>query len=274
MKEGDWVVVPLDGGLFSVYRLLTDRPLIPAELDTARLPATSGEDERIWVGDDGLLCEGDNAVDLGFFREVEPIAVNIERSKYADAALTARMKARNTTLNIGNIKSSVERAIAGKKADSPINLYKDIINDSAQKVLNRIQKKLNPDKFERLIKWYFEHIGATNAFILPKNEPNKSGDADILAYFKPLRTTIYVQAKHHKGEAGGEAVEQITEYIGQKQGPQDETGTQIGWVISSADKYSEEAIKNARENNIELINGLEFATMLLEAGIADLDLGD
>ena len=280
MKKDDRVVVPLQGGLFSVYKLLTNQPLIPAELDADLLRKIGGDGKPIRVNDDGHLCEGDNAniIDLGFFREVEPIAVNIERSKYADASLISRMKARQTTLEISDLKCSVERAIEGEKNNSPINLYADIISDSAPKVLESIKNDLYPKKFERLIEWYFERIGATNASILPQKEPGKSGDADILAYFKPLRTTIYVQAKHFKGEAGGWAVEQITKYIAyiidQKQESQDETGTQIGWVISSADEYSEEAIKNARENNIELIDGLEFATMLLEAGIADLNLDD
>ncbi len=278
MRKDDWVVVPLQGGLFSVYKLLTDQPLIPAELDADLLRKIGGDGKPIRINDDGHLCEGDNAniIDLGFFREVEPIAVNMERSKYADARLTSRMKARQTTLEIKDLCDSIERAINGKKNNSPINLYEDIISDSAQRVLKSIRTDLNPDKFEHLIKWYFERIGATNAYIPAKNESGKSGDADIVAHFKPLRTTIYVQAKHYEGEADGWAVEQITEYIAyisQKQEAQDETGTQIGWVISSADKYSEEAIKNARGNNIELINGLKFATMLLEAGIANLDIG-
>ena len=275
MKKGDWVVVPLDGGLFSVYRLLTDRPLIPTGMDATRLPATSGEGERIWVDDDGLLCEGDNAVDLGFFREVEPIAVDMERSKYADSRLTSRMKVPHTTLNIGDLKDSVERAIARKEDENPIDLYTDIIHDSAQSVLNRIRENLNADRFESLVRWYLTRVGATSTKSPAKNAPGKSGDADIIAHFKPLRTMIYVQAKYHynpaQGETGVDAVEQIIDYIEHKQ---DDTGAQIGWVVSANDKYSEEALEKARENNIELIGGLEFATMLLEAGIADLDLGD
>ncbi len=123
MKKGDWVVVPLKGRLFSVYQLLTDRPLIPAELDAARrLPPKSEDGERLWVNDNGRLCKGDKGdnvnTDLGFFREVEPIAVNMERSKYADASLAKSMIApRWVTRKINRLECSVKRATAQEMLD-------------------------------------------------------------------------------------------------------------------------------------------------------------
>ena len=46
----------------------------------------------------------------------------------------------------------------------------------------------------------------------------------------------------------------------------------VAWVITTADKYSEEAIKQAKEKNIILITGIQFAEMLLDAGFSGMNI--
>jgi len=51
----------------------------------------------------------------------------------------------------------------------------------------------------------------------------------------------------------------------------DDGYSKIAWVVSSSDRFSDEAQNMAKETNIQLFDGITFATMLLEAGIANLD---
>jgi hypothetical protein len=42
-------------------------------------------------------------------------------------------------------------------------------------------------------------------------------------------------------------------------------------VISSADKFSEKAVADAEEKGVRLIDGKEFARMLLDIGLLDIN---
>ena len=44
------------------------------------------------------------------------------------------------------------------------------------------------------------------------------------------------------------------------------------WVISSSNKYCEEAISMAEAEGVRLINGIEFAKMILDAGLEGMSL--
>jgi restriction endonuclease len=106
--------------------------------------------------------------------------------------------------------------IAAFHRNKPINLHSQILANSAESLLELIRKQLAPEKFESLIAWYFQRIGATEVTIPPKNDSEKQGDADIIAVFEPLKTIYYVQAKHHKGDTGAWAAEQIKDLIANK----------------------------------------------------------
>ncbi len=51
----------------------------------------------------------------------------------------------------------------------------------------------------------------------------------------------------------------------------DDGYTKIGWVVSSADNFSEKCYNLAKEVKVQLVDGKQFTKMLLEAGIANLD---
>lgn len=270
---GDIVIVPLYGGLFSVYRVKARAQSIR---EVAKLPEAfdikNGRD--IYRRKDGLYydknpkSEDKEQVDLGFVVAVEPIRLKVSRYDHADAALTSRLKYRGVTCCLNDLAASVQTALTAQEAP-----HKVIGKELAKKLCESIQKKLNDAKFEKLVKWYFERIGATNVWIPAKNEPGKEdgADVDVVADFETLKTMYYVQVKFHQGATSDWAVAQVQRYQEQHAEALDEDATAIAWAITSADTFSESAIAAAKDAHVRLINGMEFAEMLLNVGLDGFD---
>lgn len=186
------------------------------------------------------------------------------------------MKIRQTNAYINDIKESIEKTISmkGKR-----NFEKDLKNKFAKELLNELKESIHPAEFEKLIKWYFEKLGASDVWIPAKNESWKTdrADADVIAVFDSLKTVFYVQAKLHDGETDEWAVNQVSKYIDQrseyKNSENDDTDnyTVATWVISTADQFSEKAIKIANEKNVVLIKGEDFAKMLINIGFMGIN---
>lgn len=272
MSIGDTVVVPLYSGLFSVYEVCD----IAKPIGDLESLITSFEGEwnkhRIEWKDHKLYDVADNeAIDLGFFIKVKPIVENVPR-KYVSGKLISRMKIRTTSADITDIGEFVEAGIKAGKEDKPITLYGDVIDPLVDCMRESIMSTLNPDKFEQLVKWYLERCGASSAWIPAKNESGKKdgADADIVAEFDNLKYIVYVQAKWHEGETSDWAVYQIDSYKSQKS-EGDSSYTYATWVISSADRFSEQAVADAEEKGVRLVDGKEFARMLLDIGLLDIN---
>ena len=272
MEQGDRVVVPT-WGAFHVYEIADDERLVPTDI----------EDElkglRNWQGNSAVirerymktLGEKDPSVDLGFFRRVKQVELGISREEYADATLTSRMKVRQANVQITELSESIEDSIRRHQNQQPINLRRQVLDKCESAVRDTILDVQNPDQFEKLIARYFECLGA-NAEIPAKNEPGKKGDADIIATFESLKLIVYVQAKRHDdGETDEFAVEQIKQYADYKKNSgSDEEFTQLTWVVSTAEKFSATCQNDARKSGVRLIDGKEFARMLLDTGIERL----
>ena len=140
-----------------------------------------------------------------------------------------------------------------------------------ERILDLICEELTPDKFEWLIEWYFEKIGAS-IDSPPRNESDRAGDADIIATFEPIKTIIYVQAKFHEpdSETDAWAVEQISEYVDYRD-TEDDGYSKVSWVVSTCGDFTERCQNMANLHGVTLINGREFARMLIHAGIEGLD---
>lgn len=265
MQVADWVLVP-SWGVFSVYQIIGDAIPI-GEADIAGL--TTWHDKSASL-EDGLLVVDSNPADLGLVRPVKPIATNISRNDFADAALTARMKIRTTNANITDLRVSVEDSVRAFQENAPINLHAQISDAARNEVLKLIRKSTDAKKFEQLIEWYFRKIGASTVWIPAKNESGKEGDADVVAVFENLKTIYYVQAKFHEGNTSDWATQQIRDYVEQKNAA-DDGYAKVGWVVTTGDGFSEESMNLAKEHSILLFAGKEFAQMILEAGIENLD---
>jgi len=268
-SSGDHVVVPLFNGEFSVYKIVGMPIPITKLIDMDDFVSEDGS--RIIRNQIGLLCraKSNEVVDLGFVVKVEVIKERLSRYEYADNELTARMKIRQTNADISDLAENVKRVI---KADAPINLYATVIEELAEKLLCAIKAQLTPDKFELLVKWYFEKLGATRTFRPGKNSADKwdGADADVIAEFESLKIMFYVQAKFHDGSTSQWAVEQIAMYKDQHELSSGEYAV-IPWVISTAEEFSADAITMAQENNVRLITGTEFSRLLIDAGITDIN---
>jgi predicted Mrr-cat superfamily restriction endonuclease len=268
MRKGDLIVVP-SWGTFSVYELTEDMAEPVAAIKLSDIKDWHGN--NIEKNEDGLLHRktGEH-IDLGFVRKVKLIKKDIPRYEYADAALTSRMKIRSTNADMSDLKGSIEKALEGFTKGQPLSIYSQIITKTQQSILDTIRGELTPGKFEILVEWYFKRIGASDVYIPSKNESGKEGDADVVAVFEPLKTIIYSQVKFHTGETSSWAIEQITNYKDQKDS-MDDGYSKICWVISSADNFSKQSYDFAKEAKVQLIDGKQFTTMLLEAGIVNLD---
>lgn len=268
MRKGDYVIVP-SWGTFSVFEIIDDIVLSNESY--------SQIDFEDWSGNvieyDGkyLRDTNNNEIDLGFYRRVKVVVEDIERSKYADADLISRMKIRQTNADINDLWESVENAIIAYDAKKPINLKENILSDIIENTFVQIKKTLDADKFEKLVEWYLESLGATWTTTPAKNgSKTEEGDVDKVAYFEKLKLIVMVQAKRHEDITGDWAVQQITAYKDNNK-PSDDYST-IMWVISTCDQYSDKAIRQAQDNGVRLINGREFTQMILENGLNGMDL--
>lgn len=270
IKEGDVIVVPLYDGLFSVYEAVSRAETI-GNLQN-KLDSFSGKwtpDKFIWKNNQ--LYDETNQIqtDIGFYITVKAIVKDVPR-EYVEGPFVSRMKIRGADADISDIGDFVERGINAGKENKPITLYESTIEDLTNKMKDAIQSVLDDTRFEKLIKWYLNKCGA-NSIIPAKNEHGKENgaDADTVAVFDNLKHIVYVQAKHHTGMTSDWAVTQVKEYKEQKSGDPDYT--YASWVITSADDFSIEAKNLAYESGIRLINGSEFARMLLDIGLLNLD---
>ena len=246
MKADDWIIVPTYGE-FSICELLDDEPIMIKDIKDIEIKNWNGE--LIARDDAGYLVNSENdRIDLGFARRIKMIQKGISRYD----------------------KDSVQKALDGYQEKRPIR-FRNELEEVVPNICSIIQTKLNPDKFEYLVKWYFERIGASSVAIPIKNPSDKVDyeDVDVIATFDLLKTIYYVQVKHYRGETGSWAAEQIShlkELSFNKEDRQDDGYTKVYWVVSSSEEFTSECVNLARETNVQLIDGKSFASMLLDAG--------
>ena len=78
-----------------------------------------------------------------------------------------------------------------------------------------------------------------------------------------------VLEKKHEGVTDEWAIQQIKAYMTNH--IYDDYHTQM-WVISTCEHYSQKAMNEAGEAGVRLISGIEFASMILDAGLEGLNL--
>lgn len=263
MNKGDIVIVP-SWGTFFICEVENEGPLPIGDVYSGDLKTWNG---KIVIKKGNLLSSEENEIyDLGFARKVKVLYRNISRDKFADAALTSRMKVRQTNILINDLSLSIDESIRNFKLNKPIHLHSIIVDKTANVVLDAIKTGLNPNKFEKLVKIYFQAIGANDVTIPPRNDSEKSGDADVVAVFESLRLIIYAQIKFHEGEINEWGIIQIQDYKKYKESSGDGYN-KIAWLITTANSFNESAENMAKENGIQLVNGIEFSKMLLNVGI-------
>ena len=212
------------------------------------------------VRGDATKCNREN-YDLGWERDVELLSKKPKspRESYAKAGLLSRMKCRQTTLCIDDLKDDVDLAI---KQQPPF----DFIGDVAEVMLGKLKEQGSPEGFESYVASAFEAMGA-EVEILPRNYSGKKGDCDVEAVFPFIKLVISVQCKKHDGITDDFAVEQINSYQAWERRGNQEGWNYWKWVVTTAEEFSEKAVKIASFKNIRLVTGIEFCRMLLNTGL-------
>ena len=229
MKKGDFVVVPCPWGFY--------------------VCEITGE---------AMICAREG-LDLGWERRVNIIGdVCSPREKYARAALLSRMKCRQTTLSIDDLKDDVDCAREGKAFD--------LVADTAEVLHAKLKEYGRPEDMEQYVAWIFRSMGA-DVTVLPKHFSGKTGDCDVEAVFPMLRLVVSVQCKKHDGVTDDWGVTQIASYANEKCKALQDGWSCWQWVVSTADEFSSEAISKSKALNIRLVNGKEFCRMLASVGI-------
>lgn len=270
MQIGDIVVVPLPQ-TFNVYQIADNMVYNNMTIDHNLWVDRNGE--KATLDKDGYPAYADGRqIDMGFYRKVKTIAIDIPRDGYAKQTLYSRLKIQQTNANISDLKDEVEYAIKCYVENKPINLRKSFLEESSERLLKQMQELLNDTKLEQLVKWYMEQLDA-DAVIPPKNGTGCSeGDADVIATFNRLNNfTIFIQVKAHQGYTDEWAVEQIATYKKTLEKRGKLTSHQL-WVISTCKDFCEKAKQDAESNEVHLVAGLEFAKMLVENGVYSLPL--
>ena len=278
---GDWIVVP-SWGTFAVYEVVETAKSIN------NLPRDIIDSIKDWNGK-GVVFDGagisdsdGKEYDLGFFIKVSPITHYSNgtefapRAQFLKSALTKRLKSRATNGNLNDLADDVKNVVADIKNNKPLNFYTTVSDNLSKSLKELIQKEITPDKFELLVEWYMKKLGADDVDIPPKNASNKpdDGDADVIATFSRLNLVVYIQAKHYEGiQNDNWAITQIKNYI---DGVDKNNYTCAAWIISSCDEYSPEVRQAAFQQSVQnsslpirLINGGEFAKMLIDVGFSD-----
>lgn len=265
MKPGDIVVVPLWKS-FTVCEILDDsiftNETLPDELQAAF------SSYGLTYNGQYLLDKQGQYVDLGFYRKVSIIESEIPRDGYAKQNLYSAMKNRGTNAQL-YCPIEVADAIDSYRRKKPIDLRTIITDRLSSDLLSIIRENLQDAKFENLVEWYLQRIGAKTQRPSKNNCSTEDGDADIIASFEDIDVSILVQVKKHAGQTDEWAVHQICNYSSTHSG--DDSIAQL-WVVSSCDDFSEAAKICAEENNVRLIDGIEFSKMILNVGTKGITL--
>ena len=269
MKKGDYVIVPSSGN-FSVYEIADDNVLSNQSFDI--IYKDFGEAAPIYNGKYLFSKQGKN-IDLGFYKRVVPIEINIPRAKYADPKLVRRMKIRqtNTQLDKSEFEEIINTAIQAYREKKPINLKANIIDKSLKTIFEELKKTVTSDRLEDVVGWYLEAQGADWIETPAKNaSPTDQGDADRIACYEKFKLIVMVQVKNHDNTTEGGAIHQIQSYF--ENYPKEQGYTYLKWVISTCDKFSDEAKLLAEQNDVRLIDGKEFTQMILENGLNGMEI--
>jgi len=264
-KKGDYVLVPGNKD-FSVYEITSECPYSKKHIMEKVKNAKDCNLERD-TNMNYWRISPHTELELGFFWEVRPVALNISRELYAKDVLRKRLKFFGTTGNITVLAQEIEDSIQRYKNNTPFILRNEITADVCSSVLKKLQEVAGDGSFEKVVKYYLERIGASTVVIPAKAVLSKEqGDADVVADFNELQVRIIVQVKHYLDVVDEKAVRQIIsaeiEY--------DDGQTVIPWVIASCDNFTDEAKKLAEENGVRLIGGTEFSSSLLDVGLGGL----
>jgi predicted Mrr-cat superfamily restriction endonuclease len=240
MKPGDLVVVPYWADFYLA------EVVGPAMYD----PALSGDDSSYrrtvrWLNDK------------------KPIPRRV-----ATSALISRMKIQGTSADAIDLLEAIKACLAVAETGQMPTFQNDLQARLIREVLAELREgRMESYGFERLIASVLQSLGSKDVRIVPRG---KDKGADLLATFLvagAFQQVVAVQAKHWQPEppVGPDVVQQLINGI-------EAESANLGMVITSG-SISEEAAQIAEQYfvdkgiRIELIDGFQFAKLIVEHGI-------
>ncbi|SOC44845.1 restriction endonuclease [Salinicoccus kekensis] len=209
------------------------------------------------------------AEDIGFVVPIEIISRSISRREYVGARLSSKLKYRGTNLVLNEEdQEMIDILIENHAEQTKVYDFKKT-NEEIIDSIHKYIKKLKPGHFEKLIQAYLKDMGADKVVIPGKNaksdENDKKADIDVKASFTPLGFSIYVQAKRHDGKTNPkEGLHQLISYDEEE----DENFKHlqpIKWLVTTGEIVVNGIPPEAEEERIKIIEGKEFAGMLVES---------
>lgn len=196
----------------------------------------------------------------------------IPRSQ-ARAALISRMKAYQTCVGARDLIDDIKEAVRSSSDRGPQTFEEDLRRRLKKEALEEIRSgRIDSYGFERLIESVLVSLGASETSVIPRQ--NDKG-ADLVASFLIAQTSkvvLAVQAKHYqpKPPIGRNVIEQLLS------GMQAESAD-LGWVVTSGTFSSEarqfaEELQLERGIRIELVDGEQLASLVIEAGFKSVPL--
>jgi restriction system protein len=181
------------------------------------------------------------------------------------------MKAYQTCVHADDLISDIKAVVRSSSEGKPKSFSDDLQKRLRKETLDEIRSgKMDSYRFEHLIKSILDSLGANETTIIPRQ--NDKG-ADLVASFIIANTSklvVAVQAKHFspKPPVGPNVVDQLL-------GGMEAESADIGWIVTSG-TFSKEAIKYVEQLHtdrgirIDLIDGDQLASLLLEAGFKNI----
>lgn len=187
--------------------------------------------------------------------------------KYARAALQSRMKARQACVSANDLIDEIEEVKKYVSEEEKPDFSRELRNLLVEKAHEELYSgRLDSYGFEKLAVSLVKSLGGKQPIIISRN---KDSGADILADFyvaESFHLKLAVQAKHYRPHpaVSKNAIEQLVEGM-------DAEEADIGWLLTTG-SFSEEAFSfhlemKERGYNIELIDGEQLATLIIEKGL-------
>ena len=189
---------------------------------------------------------------------------------YAKSALISRMKIQGTSASATDLVAEIRDCLEIAASGAAPSFHTDLQSRLIEQALSELhQGRIDSFGLENLIKNLLQSLGAKEARVVPRSQDK---GADVVATFLVAETfplVVAVQAKHWKPEppVDRHVIDQLV--LGMEA-----EGADLGMVITTG-SYADDATIAAKEHfesagkKIELVDGEQFAKMIVEHGIGE-----
>lgn len=259
MNNGDYILVPSRGEYY-VFQIVSNVLFYDKDEELRKVIKKYEEIEQ----------QGE----FSLFRKVKLIFGPCPRKTMSTGSLTRVMKYQGTNCKLNE---DAKKCLGEYYREGKQITFVDRVKEEVTPILiEQLYSSLTSDTFEALIADYFMGVGADESIVLPKNPTGKESeeDADVEATFEDLKIIIWVQAKQKTKQKTGNvtqeinsAINQIASYKCKHEKDRINKGYKVlTWVVTTASKKDVDETELDLREDVRLIYGEEFSSMLMEVG--------